>query len=379
MRLYAKFISVFCLLLTACSKEGVSESPITTEENVEVNYSILQTSDDILSEVNIIADRENILASNRSQAFESIAMPLLTNFSLDEALFYNNTSDCSGELLNYDLDKDTSKEFSFFEDSKNCDRQIYAIKTADIGFFILYSLPGDFLKDEKFYLRLVDNKDLESGFEDFEMDKKPTQLVYANGRLFVLVEDLALGNVYSMQVFDLQKKEWILEINLGDEVERLIRTPDNNLMITYPDLHNVYSTITLDVLSSTRYLEGTEPHLGETEIHHFAPDGKVYFASATNLNGTIYPQIPAVFDFERNTTILYYYENFLTEEEQRFEFDIGNTTAVAYDSKNNLMLIGYQKSQNPNKGGLIRIKPAPNPKMVDQTNLEGIPLYIYSE
>lgn len=379
MRLYANFISVFCLLLTACSKEGVSESPITTEQNVEVNYSILQTSDDILSEVNIIADRENILASNRSQAFESIAMPLLTNFSLDEALFYNNTSDCSGELLNYDLDKDTSKEFSFFEDSKNCDRQIYAIKTADTGFFILYSLPGDFLKDEKFYLRLVDNKDLESGFEDFEMDKKPTQLVYANGRLFLLVEDLALGNVYSMQVFDLQKKEWILEINLGDEVERLIRTPDNNLMITYPDLHNVYSTITLDVLSSTRYLEGTEPHLGETEIHHFAPDGKVYFASATNLNGTIYPQIPAVFDFERNTTILYYYENFLTEEEQRFEFDIGNTTAVAYDSKNNLMLIGYQKSQNPNKGGFIRIKPAPNPQMVDQTNLEGIPLYIYSE
>ncbi len=43
------------------------------------------------------------------------------------------------------------------------------------------------------------------------------------------------------------------------------------------------------------------------------------------------------------------------------------------------MLIGYQKSLEKNLGGIIRIKPTPNPKLIDHIDLNGVPIYIYTE
>ncbi len=98
----------------------------------------------------------------------------------------------------------------------------------------------------------------------------------------------------------------------------------------------------------------------------------------TNFSGTSYPNIPAVYDFENNTAILYYYENFLSEQEQLVEFEIGDTSMVSYDAKNNLILIGYQKSGDPDKGGLLRIRPIPNPAFIDNIDLNGVPFQMYT-
>ena len=38
---------------------------------------------------------------------------------------------------------------------------------------------------------------------------------------------------------------------------------------------------------------------------------------------------------------------------------------------------GYKKKGNQSRGGLIRIKTTPNPVLIDNTNLEGIPIKIF--
>jgi hypothetical protein len=50
---------------------------------------------------------------------------------------------------------------------------------------------------------------------------------------------------------------------------------------------------------------------------------------------------------------------------------------VSFDAKNNLILIGYKKKGDNAKGGLMRIKPIPDPKFLDNVNLEGIPMALF--
>lgn len=90
-----------------------------------------------------------------------------------------------------------------------------------------------------------------------------------------------------------------------------------------------------------------------------------------------YSLIPAVYDFNKNSAILYAFENFLTETQLDFELEIENTTLVHYDEVNNLLLIGYKKSGEDKKGGLLRINPVPQPKFAGNLDLDGIPYALY--
>ena len=65
------------------------------------------------------------------------------------------------------------------------------------------------------------------------------------------------------------------------------------------------------------------------------------------------------------------------EEDSNFEYEIETTTAVGYDEKNGLMLVGYKKLNiAANAGGIIRIKIAPEPMLIDNIDLDGVPIHI---
>ncbi|MGB5356190.1 MAG: hypothetical protein WBN11_05805 [Eudoraea sp.] len=379
MRISIIFLVITLMTTLSCSNDSSTENALSNEQNISVQYSLLQINNDIVSATNIDADGENIQLDLSASSFTSMKYPTLSSLFDGKAMFYEPQNDCSGELVFFSLKNGEFIKFNVFEDSKNCDREVIAITGSGNTFFVLYEIPGDFLKEVRYYLRVIDSLNPLEGYEDFEIENYPSQLTYLNNRLFVLTEDLMEENHFLMLVFDLETKSWLSEMNLGNNVERLISTSENNLLITYPELHNLYSASTMEILSTTRYLEGTEPNFGKSSTHYFAPDGKLYFTMPTDLEGTKYAHIPAVYDFERNTASLYYYENFLTQEEQNYKYEIGNTTVLSYDSKNNLMLIGYQKSLNKNLGGIIRIKPSPNPKLIDHIDLNGVPIYIYTE
>ena len=61
----------------------------------------------------------------------------------------------------------------------------------------------------------------------------------------------------------------------------------------------------------------------------------------------------------------------------KFEYEIANTTMVGFDDSNGLLLVGYSKSTGAGKGGLLRIKVAPEPELIDNIDLEGVPYTIY--
>ncbi len=87
--------------------------------------------------------------------------------------------------------------------------------------------------------------------------------------------------------------------------------------------------------------------------------------------------VPAIYDFEKNNTVVYLYENFLTEAELNVQYNIGMTTSIGYDEKNDFVLIGYQKKGQQNKGGILRISPSPDFKIIDNIDLEGVPQTIF--
>ena len=70
-------------------------------------------------------------------------------------------------------------------------------------------------------------------------------------------------------------------------------------------------------------------------------------------------------------------ENFLTETELDIKYNIAETTAIAYDNKNNYVLIGYKKNGSADEGGILRITPSPDFKLIDNLDLEGVPQTIF--
>lgn len=77
-----------------------------------------------------------------------------------------------------------------------------------------------------------------------------------------------------------------------------------------------------------------------------------------------------MYDFDKNGTLLYYFETFLNEARLEVEFNIKSAIAVSFDN-NNLILIGYDKNTGTG-GGIIRITPAPDLTFIDNFNLDDI-------
>jgi hypothetical protein len=123
------------------------------------------------------------------------------------------------------------------------------------------------------------------------------------------------------------------------------------------------------------YEEGKEPLFHGSEFNCFDDQGRLFY-KRPNEDGE-QSNIPAIYDFANNLAILYFYENFLTASQLEFEYKIGDTTMVSYDDINNIMIVGYQKMDNENKGGLLRIQLEPTPKLLDNLDLDAVPRQLF--
>lgn len=116
-------------------------------------------------------------------------------------------------------------------------------------------------------------------------------------------------------------------------MQKLFKSDNGNIIVSYPELHNIVSSSNMAIVKTTRYEEGTEPGFWNSESSFRDVQGNLYYLMPTNYSGTSYPNIPAVYNFQTNTAILYYFENFLSDEEKLVEFIISITTMVSYDAK----------------------------------------------
>jgi len=260
---------------------------------------------------------------------------------------------------------------SIFEDLPGCDRQLLAIAHSPSAVYVGYSLPGSGMKEVLFYLRFWSKETGSASLGDIAIEKEPLQLLWSGNRLFVLTYDIETGK-NSLQVLDSQTGTVEDELDLGLDVLKIMKTISGQLLISYQSRHLLLDATNLEVVSRVQYIAGKEPHFGESGTNYFDPSGLLYYAMPTGGEGTEIPHITGVYNFSDYTAYLYYYENFLSPE-RIAQYAIGDTRTVAFDAHNGLILIGYEKSGTGGKGGLLRIKPVPEPKFIDQINLDGIP------
>jgi hypothetical protein len=370
---------LLALSLVGCSEN--TDGDLESKEefpNVDATYSLLMQTNDFLTQNNLNADAETIFLDPVIREFESSSLPAVTYRDGHEISIFNLGTDCSGSVSLYDFKNDALQKTVVFDDLGNCDLEVRALAHSGNDFYIGYEVPGEGLKETLYYFRTIDISNSEPEIVDIELDKRPLQAIFSNNMVFILSVDLEDDNRNYLKVFDTVNEEFAADINLGFDVLRLFKSEGANIIVSYPELHNIVSSSSMAIVKTTRYEAGKEPRFGDSESSSSDAQGNLYYSMPTNFVGTSYPTIPAVFDFETNTAILYYYENFLSEQEQSVEFKIGRTTMVSYDAKNNLMVIGYKKSGEPDKGGLLRIRPIPNPAFIDNMDLNGVPFQIYT-
>ena len=199
------------------------------------------------------------------------------------------------------------------------------------------------------------------------------QMVFANNRLFVLTIDLEITDEYSLVVIDGTSSMVIHETGLGYDVEQIFADTDQNMIISYQELHTVLNSSTMGV-QYVGYEDGKEPMFHASKYNCFDDLGRLFY-KRPNDDG-IHSNIPAIYDFTNNLAILYFYENFLTASQLEFEYKIGDTTMVSYDDTNGIMIVGYQKLDNEGKGGLLRIQLEPIPELLDNLDLDGVPKHL---
>lgn len=372
MKTYNSIYVLLTLVIIGCSK---SDDSIVNEEkptSIDADYAVMLSSGTTLAPQLLNANGELLTLNPEESNLASKSIPQLTSLEGSEFFQYHKTG-CSGKITRHDFTKDETAEIDVFDDLDDCMLTAVALLTSDAKICIAYEREID-EKTSTFGVRIIDRKSADLDFVDVPLNKKPLDLAIANDRLFIMTLDVELSEENYLSVLDFSSNSLIHEMNLGFRARRVFNTSQDTIIISYDELHTTLDSASLSFVF-TNYAEGTEPKFTANAFDCFDGDGKLYYPKAADAVST-YPEIPAVYDFTKNLVTLYAYENFLTEEKRDFEFEIETTTTVNYDEKNDLILIGYKKV-GKQEGGLLRIKPSPEPAFVDHIDLEGVPYVLF--
>lgn len=364
---------LLALFLVACSKSN--ETPTDEGENpVSVDYAVLLHSGSALSEKFINSSTDGLTINNKESFFPGFAFPDVSYRTESTLSFFHKTGECQGVVLVYDFDDDSNTEIGVFDDLGICDLTVTAIAHTNTKVFVSYMIEGTG-KDKTYFIRTIQSDSENMDFTDLEISQKPLDLVPTNNRLFTLTLDEEITDENGIQVIDVTTGTFIHDMNLGYDAGKIFEDPNGDIIISYSELHTTLNSNTLAVVY-TQYGSGTEPNFVDSETVSFDSTGKMYYQMLTESDAET-ETIPAVYDFEANTTTLYFFENFLTDSQLNVEYNIDAATTLKYDEANDLILIGYKKDDSQNKGGIMRISPSPNFAFVDNIDLDGVPYAIF--
>ncbi|EAR00373.1 hypothetical protein [Maribacter sp. HTCC2170] len=373
MKTYSIVYAFLALVVIGCSKSSDSEITENKEVFFDADYVLLQKSNGILSAQLLQTNEQQVDLSHAESSFQNVPLP--TIYFTKESIFayYTKLTNCSGQVMIHDFEDDISSSIDLFDDLMDCDLTATSLAVEGDKLYVSYLLE-ETSKIDRYYVRVIDLSAPEDNSVDVELDKKPLQMVFTNNRLFVLTFDLDITDENALAVIDGDTDSLIHEIDLGYDVEQIFADTNSNLIISYLELHTVLNSSTMNV-QYIGYEEGKEPMFYQSKLNDFDSQGRLFYKRPTD--GGTYDNIPAIYDFANNLSVLYYYENFLTESQLEFEFKIGDTSMVSYDNTNSIMLVGYQKIDDENKGGLLRIQLDPVPEFLDNLDLDAVPIQIF--
>ncbi len=376
MKTYSIIYALLALVVVSCSKSSDSQpiEEIEKEENFfNADYILLEESNGVLSTQLLKSSETTIDLSPAESTFSNV--PFSDVLFLKESIFanYAKLTDCSGQVTIHDFSDDTSNIVAVFDDLVACNISVTSIIVEGNMLYVAYVLE-ETSKINTYFIRAIDLSASEDNIVDVALAKKPLQMAFTNGRIFVLTIDMEITDEYSLSVIDGASTTVIHEIGLGYDVEQIFSDGDQNMIIAYPELHTVLNSATMSV-QYTGYENGKEPMFSDSKFNCFDGQGRLFYKRP--IEDAAYSNIPAIYDFSNNLAILYFYENFLTASQLEFEYKIGDTTMVSYDDKNNIMLVGYQKLNDASKGGLLRIQLEPAPELLDNLDLDGVPYQLF--
>lgn len=362
---------IMALSFVACEKSSIVSSEEITIET-PANYTVFLSSSNKLNAVVLGTSDDELIVKNSVASFTEIPSEYVKFRDSDKISFYY-TSNCEANIQLYNAGNNTVNSFQVFQDLNPCAIEVTAITHTAELIFIAYEreLLG---KDMQNVIRIVSLNNTTENHIDITLDKKPVDLITSSNRLFVLTLNEFVTDEYHLSVIDLNTNEQIIELDLGYNALKLFKNYSEQVIISYTELHTTLNPISLEKTYTT-YGDNTAPDFITTKDSFLDSSGKMYFQK-TIPNSAI-DMVPAIYDFQTNNTVVYLFENFLTESDINVKYKIASTTSIGYDELNNYMLIGYQKKDEENKGGILRITPAPNFKIIDNIDLEGVPQSIF--
>lgn len=371
-----KYVVCFALAFSffACEKssEQVAEEEVAT--SVQVDYTVFLQNNNLLNGVVVGSGNEEFAVKSTLSSFTDIPSNAIT-YKTATGISYYATTNCLATLQWYNAETSITESVSLFEDINACDINVLSMAHSNELLAVAYEreLLG---KDKQFVVRINSLIGSVNDPTEISLDKKPVDVVISTDRLFVLTINEFITDEFHLSAIDLNTNEVLMELDLGLDAQRLFTNSSGDIIISYPELHTILDPVTLDK-SYTTYGENTEPGFITTTDFYIDNSGKFYFQK--NVPSAEIEEVPAIYDFEKNSTVVYLFENFLTETELNMKYSVANTSAIAYDEKNNYVLIGYEKNGQTDKGGILRITPAPDFKLIDNIDLDGVPRTIFVE
>ncbi|QCX00217.1 hypothetical protein FGM00_08875 [Aggregatimonas sangjinii] len=373
MKTYPLFyLFLVCAIVFSCEKSEEIDNE-TSNPGADASYTLLVNSASGLDGIPLDATAETITLGTTDSQFSEATSPSLSYKDGTVFSFYRQTGNCNATFLRFDFSDETSKTIELFSDLGSCNLTAYAVAHTATKGYVAYGVEIDASTTE-YFVRAFDLNGTATADVDIPLNKKPVHLSFTNERLFVLTIDDQVTDENFLTVLDSQTNSILIEMGLGYDAQKLLRNVDDNVIICYDELHTLLDSETLTT-QFIQYQSGKEPQFVTSEVNNFDEEGKMYYERAAE-QFSVYPLIPAVYDFSNNLNTLYPYENFLTEAEREFEYEIETTTMVGYDEKNDYLLIGYKKTGATNKGGLLRVRTGTMPAVIDNINVDGIPFNI---
>ena len=361
-------------LLVSCSSDN-SDGPPKDElpdPGVATNYNVFIEENGSYSFQDFAADALDIEPVG-SVGVNSSANPLFSDIEQSVFGLLLPRVDCGVDILR--ITPESTSQKSILEKLEACSIEVLGFAQSTQASFIVYSDTDPVSSEITYSVRSMSADGM--SIIDAQLPGRAVDLDFASGKLFVLA-----------YLSEAESNSAILEYNQdlsGDPVAHPVSTGgklltslgSDRILLGFDDAHQVYQASSMTLADNILYQPGTEPGFTH-ESPASDPQGSLLYYLFDDPQTPVKERIAAIYESDRRTLVLYLVENFLSPDQREFQFDVGTVSAVGYDWANDLLIIGYQRASTPSMGGLLRLGLQPEFKFLDQTDLPGVPLIIYT-
>ncbi|MDC6405562.1 MULTISPECIES: hypothetical protein [Maribacter] len=366
MKTYTYTVRVMLtVFLAACSKSATEPLETETPASTKGDYTILLETSGSLTTARLQATADDLTLKASELEFPLFSDSEITFASNNSFSFYEVTETCNGKVLLFDFNTGNYKLIDTFLNLDACNLEVTSVSHDSANVFLTFT-KSEIDKEDSHFVRIIDQNDTDNQV-DIPLDLKPIQSIPSQGKLFVLTLDTTITDENGISVIEIGQQSVVYEKLVGFNAKKIFKDPDGDIVISYPELHTTVNRNTFEE-AYTQYGENIRPNLYQSVYATFDTFGKLYYTMNMDMGGD---KNPAVYDFQANKATLYFFENFLSNEQITL-LNIKSATAIAYDLEHDYIVIGYAKTDGT-EGGILRITPTPDFRYIDAIDLEGLP------